>query len=717
MSQQAASPGASKRSDPLPGNTPLSGNAASASSNSEDTHGRRERAAIAAQACETCRTRKSKCDEKRPKCGLCRRLNVACTYREPQPTKKDKSIQHIMDQLSRMENKLNVIGMVINPASGLFEPRPDIPSGGFPSPPSIGPGSSATVDGRASSQLDVAPDKYQPDQSSHPRLPPDVPTSYQHLTAPHKVLLWPAVLECFQRYGFDPANELKLLKSEGTHWFINLELRKDAWSLPCSVAPLTTLVPSEGIGDDDEPRVSFEGLSPQLMGDYTENYFSSFNILYPLLDRHSFEEGALRTVAETGFAYGDTASVLALLVFALGQMAYAGIYEEPVEIYHHGLSPSGFRGGSRKRPPGLELFNEARKRLGLICTQTSLENVQIFVLFAVYFEACSRHIDFWRSSVSAAMTLQVLISCDDIDWDSSYGQQIIKAYWTCNLMESWYHMDLDLPRTGISDLESQVPLPGNSAPFDQREEGLHMQFMAMITLRRLITRIHVMIFATASSHVEISPAPDPPLALVSELLTQLEQWRHLLPPLLQWTDEEPHAYPEINNKQTTEPLFSFEVRQLESPSDPRTLYALLLSQLRSRFYYAKYLAARPFVYKVLHFPSLVTTTDREYALCCLRAALLWPVAMEPCRSQKRLVPYLFAWTQNFLGVLILLRLATENEILRDLLGPDGGFLMKNTEKTVVALIEWLRDVKAVDGTAEFGWAAVSRLWGVTDDGP
>jgi len=48
---------------------------------------RRRRAAIAAQACETCRTRKSKCDERRPKCGLCERLGVTCTYREPQPTK------------------------------------------------------------------------------------------------------------------------------------------------------------------------------------------------------------------------------------------------------------------------------------------------------------------------------------------------------------------------------------------------------------------------------------------------------------------------------------------------------------------------------------------------------------------------------------------------------------------------------------------------------
>ena len=68
---------------------------------------RRERAAIAAQACQTCRNRKSKCDEQRPKCGLCRRLNVTCQYREPMPTKKDKTMVHILDALTRLETKFD----------------------------------------------------------------------------------------------------------------------------------------------------------------------------------------------------------------------------------------------------------------------------------------------------------------------------------------------------------------------------------------------------------------------------------------------------------------------------------------------------------------------------------------------------------------------------------------------------------------------------------
>jgi hypothetical protein len=58
---------------------------------------------------------------------------------------------------------------------------------------------------------------------------------------------------------------------------------------------------------------------------------------------------------------------------------------------------------------------------------------------------------------------------------------------------SWYHMDLDLPRTGIEDYEDRIPLPGKETK-DAQQEQIRMQFLAMITLRRVISRIHVTIF-------------------------------------------------------------------------------------------------------------------------------------------------------------------------------------------------------------------------------
>lgn len=46
-----------------------------------------ERLTLVSKACDTCRSRKQKCDEQRPKCGLCQRMKIECRYREPLPTK------------------------------------------------------------------------------------------------------------------------------------------------------------------------------------------------------------------------------------------------------------------------------------------------------------------------------------------------------------------------------------------------------------------------------------------------------------------------------------------------------------------------------------------------------------------------------------------------------------------------------------------------------
>jgi hypothetical protein len=39
------------------------------------------------QACETCRLKKTRCDESRPQCGLCRSLGLECVYSERKSSK------------------------------------------------------------------------------------------------------------------------------------------------------------------------------------------------------------------------------------------------------------------------------------------------------------------------------------------------------------------------------------------------------------------------------------------------------------------------------------------------------------------------------------------------------------------------------------------------------------------------------------------------------
>lgn len=57
---------------------------------------------------------------------------------------------------------------------------------------------------------------------------------------------------------------------------------------------------------------------------------------------------------------------------------------------------------------------------------------------------------------------------------------------------SWYHIDLDLPKTGIADHADSVPLPLEQV--QRSDEGPQMHFLAMISLLRLIVRTHDTLF-------------------------------------------------------------------------------------------------------------------------------------------------------------------------------------------------------------------------------
>jgi len=106
-------------------------------------------------------------------------------------------------------------------------------------------------------------------------------------------------------------------------------------------------------------------------------YFDTFNFLFPVLDRQTFFSGIMTSILNDGLGDGIS-STLAFLVFALGEAAIAGTQGVPVTLYNN--RPSGVRGGTVSKPPGIALFNEARKRMGFSLTDCSLENVQVFAL-------------------------------------------------------------------------------------------------------------------------------------------------------------------------------------------------------------------------------------------------------------------------------------------------------------------------------------------------
>ncbi|KJY00562.1 C6 finger domain protein [Zymoseptoria brevis] len=662
----------------------------SSSFESAESVQRRERAAIAAQACQTCRSRKSKCDEQRPKCGLCRRLNVDCQYREPLPTKKDKTMVHILDTLIRLENKFD--NLALTSASNTSE--------------------STTPGARGSTRQSVTPDNRQ-NEYGVARYPLEREQGHHHLTVPHKIVLWPSIYIHLVSSGIEATSDLQYVLQDGTPWFLRKEMTSHKVALAIGEQLTTYPVNPRTQTPTSTGRYGYNDLTVPKIQEYCDAYFSSFNILSPILNHEVFEAETLGLILREGFRDGEAESVLTLFVIALGQVALDGVFERPISMVNG--TPSGFRGGTARSPPGLDVFNEARRRSSIISTDMTLENVQILLLQATFFEASARHLDFWRCITSASMACQVLIKCQTIDWQTPYGDMLKRAYWSCVTSEDLYHLDLDLPNSGIQSLEDCVPLPyfheGADSTTQAADDRSHFQyhFLAMIALRRLIHRIHVIIHESSATQAEAANEyGGPPVTVIREMSRQLESWRSLLPRPLQWQDSDKLDFPYIglSNRRPNEPLFSQD--QGPVPINHKNSLDLVTAQLRTRFYYARYVMYRPFIYKALHFPELMTTEDANCCALAIKSALLWPIAMAPPKDKKRLVPSLFAWTQNFMGILLILRMTTENECLMRICEEQVN--RDELEQTVAMMIEWVRDVRQVDGIAEWSWRIIEPLF-------
>lgn len=116
---------------------------------------------------------------------------------------------------------------------------------------------------------------------------------------------------------------------------------------------------------------------------------------------------------------------------------------------------------------------------------------------------------------------------------------------------------------------------------------------------------------------------------VRQLASQLIQWRGLLPSAIQWPEDDPTSFPGLQNveqqpgnidpnltSQSSNPAL-FTTNLDKEPTRYPYAYDIQVAILRTRYYYAKYMAYRPFVYKVLHFPELITREDAHNVAECL----------------------------------------------------------------------------------------------------
>lgn len=279
----------------------------------------------------------------------------------------------ILDRIKSLENKVDGLGLR---GSGSF------PSSmyGSTAQTSLVMDPAAMLSPEAITPLPLATSLRHSDSASSAAA---TSSPYRYVSGVHQMFAWPAVQQLLENQGAKP----------------------DDWS----PATIEHNVPAVVLGiDDAKTRLPSEPAGPLLVTDYQaarrsipapgaassvplptsaltwdamqrlcKAYFDTFNFLFPVLDRQLFVSEIMASILHDGLGDGIT-STLAFLVFALGEAAIAGVQGIPMTLHHS--RPSGVKGGTVSQPPGIALFNEARKRMGFSLTECSLENVQVFAL-------------------------------------------------------------------------------------------------------------------------------------------------------------------------------------------------------------------------------------------------------------------------------------------------------------------------------------------------
>ena len=278
--------------------------------------------------------------------------------------RKDKTLSEILDRIKNLEGKIDTLSPRSSSVSSTIYSE-GTATGNAPNLVSLGQPSDLdtsifAIPGTSGSTAED--DKY-----------------YTYVSSVYQMLGWPML-----RQGLEPVwpdsdrgPSLASIERDGPSIALGLRHRKPRASLYPSGSPDPSLaIPMRlhGVTTLPLPRLTWESVQ-QL----AKAYFDSFNLLYPILDRQAFFEDVIVSSFNGGFENG-LESVLVLLVLALGEVAIAACEGIPVHVCQG--RASGVKGGTALQPPGLNLFNQARSRMGFSFGECRVENVQALILAA-----------------------------------------------------------------------------------------------------------------------------------------------------------------------------------------------------------------------------------------------------------------------------------------------------------------------------------------------
>ncbi|OJJ46030.1 hypothetical protein ASPZODRAFT_132999 [Penicilliopsis zonata CBS 506.65] len=420
-------------------------------------------------ACDACRHRKVRCDGRQP-CTTCCNTGEDCSYGTEAIPKSKSDL--ILDVALRSETLLRELSAqlhtVIRSNTNASSP------GAIISP--------RTIDSAQNADSHIS----------------NATLSAFHASTTESILAWP---------HFD---DFVALRQAHSFSVFHLESTRAPPGRPSSAVPMHPFATKYEV---DRLVHSFE---------------QTVNFWYPTMSSAMTRDLASRVLV--GSLDESMTSCLALLVMALGcaselVCSYAG---------HEAPAADELESRRQRRLMGELYFDCAFRKIYLAQAECTAEAVQCLFFTALFFAFQQRPLQAWSFISSTAAKCRLLLSYPDSEGLPDQQECLRRIFWSCYILESDYLAELSaLPQTGIADIESSVPLPGeyhtHASQADEEQSSLY--FLACISMRRLLNRVHNLLYARDTG-VGFDNQQFP--SVVAELGHQLEEWKELLPPPFQF---------------------------------------------------------------------------------------------------------------------------------------------------------------------------------------
>ena len=249
-------------------------------------------------------------------------------------------------------------------------------------------------------------------------------------------------------------------------------------------------------------------LSISRVRELSDAYFATFNLANPVLDRRQYFQQTLGNAINGGFGY-DADSCIVLMTMALGTFGMRALTEHP---QHSPLSQvrSPLNAGSAESL-GLAFFDEARKRIGYLDGEHTMQACQFYLLAVVYHAQLLRPVECWSMTMRAAVIcLKLWYTPPDADeWTLDMYSRL---FWITVMYQTVLTQELiGLPMSKIRDMEDTVPLPKfvafqpsyHSAQEEEDETFYHYHFLSQVAHRSYLTRVYTSIYYSSKSETPL----------------------------------------------------------------------------------------------------------------------------------------------------------------------------------------------------------------------